>query len=164
MAAADPEKYYYADQYSNDANWRAHYANGTADEIWRQTEGRVTHFVAILGTSGTFVGTSRRLKELNPKIRLHLAAARLALPRHRGNQAHGDLDHSEDLRSQHRRRGAWASKQKRPRRWPESWLGKKACWSASPRQAALVGALQIAKDAAAGSVVVTIFPTRATSI
>ena len=68
MAASDPEKYYYADQYSNDANWRAHYANGTADEIWRQTEGRVTHFVAMLGTSGTFVGTSRRLKELNPEI------------------------------------------------------------------------------------------------
>ncbi len=68
MAANDPELYYYADQYSNEANWRAHYTNGTADEIWRQTEGRVTHFVAMLGTSGTFVGTSRRLKELNPKI------------------------------------------------------------------------------------------------
>jgi S-sulfo-L-cysteine synthase (O-acetyl-L-serine-dependent) len=68
MAATDPHRYYYADQYSNDANWRAHYENGTADEIWRQTEGRVTHFVAMLGTSGTFVGTSRRLKELNPDI------------------------------------------------------------------------------------------------
>jgi cysteine synthase B len=68
MAANDPELYHYADQYSNEANWRAHYTNGTADEIWRQTEGRVTHFVAMLGTSGTFVGTSRRLKELNPKI------------------------------------------------------------------------------------------------
>ncbi len=68
MAANDPERYYYADQYSNEANWRAHYANGTADEIWRQTEGRVTHFVAMLGTSGTFVGTSRRLKELKPTI------------------------------------------------------------------------------------------------
>jgi cysteine synthase B len=68
MAANDPELYYYADQYSNDANWRAHYTNGTADEIWRQTEGRVTHFVAMLGTSGTFVGTSRRLKELNPGV------------------------------------------------------------------------------------------------
>ena len=68
MASNEPELYYYADQYSNEANWRAHYANGTADEIWRQTEGRVTHFVAMLGTSGTFVGTSRRLKELNSKI------------------------------------------------------------------------------------------------
>ena len=68
LAAAEPQKYFYADQYSNQANWRAHYA-GTANEIWEQTEGRVTHFVAMLGTSGTFVGTARRLKELNPGIR-----------------------------------------------------------------------------------------------
>jgi len=67
MYAAEPGRYFYADQYSNDANWRAHY-HGTANEIWQQTGGRVTHFVAMLGTSGTFVGTSRRLKELNPKI------------------------------------------------------------------------------------------------
>jgi cysteine synthase B len=67
MYEAAPGRYFYADQYSNDANWRAHYC-GTANEIWQQTGGRVTHFVAMLGTSGTFVGTSRRLKELNPKI------------------------------------------------------------------------------------------------
>ena len=67
MYAAEPERYFYADQYSNDANWRAHY-QGTAAEIWRQTEGRITHFVAMLGTSGTFMGTARRLKELNPRI------------------------------------------------------------------------------------------------
>jgi cysteine synthase B len=67
MIAAEPEKYYYADQYSNDENWRAHYRT-TANEIWEQTEGQVTHFVAALGTSGTFMGTTRRLKELNPKI------------------------------------------------------------------------------------------------
>jgi S-sulfo-L-cysteine synthase (O-acetyl-L-serine-dependent) len=68
LAAAEPLKYFYADQYSNEANWRAHYS-GTAEEIWEQTEGRVTHFVAMLGTSGTFVGTSRKLKELNPHVR-----------------------------------------------------------------------------------------------
>jgi cysteine synthase B len=62
-----PEKYFYPDQYNNPANWRAHY-NGTAAEIWYQTQGRVTHFVAGLGTSGTFVGTARRLKELNPLV------------------------------------------------------------------------------------------------
>jgi cysteine synthase B len=60
-------QYFYADQYSNDANWRAHYM-GTANEILEQTEGRVTHFVAGLGTSGTFMGVTRRLKEVNPKI------------------------------------------------------------------------------------------------
>jgi cysteine synthase B len=68
LAAQHPELYYYADQYSNDANWQAHY-HGTANEIWQQTEGRITHFVAMLGTTGTFVGTTRRLKELNPRIR-----------------------------------------------------------------------------------------------
>ncbi len=68
MSAAEPDRYFYADQYSNHANWRAHY-DTTANEIWRQTEGRITHFVAMLGTSGTFVGAARRLKELNPAIR-----------------------------------------------------------------------------------------------
>jgi len=68
LYAREPEKYFYADQYSNDGNWQAHY-HGTAEEIWQQTEGRVTHFVAMLGTSGTFMGTSRRLKELNPNVR-----------------------------------------------------------------------------------------------
>jgi len=67
IAAAEGEKYFYADQYSNDANWHAHYC-GTANEIWRQTRGQLTHFVAMLGTSGTFVGTTRRLRELNPDI------------------------------------------------------------------------------------------------
>jgi cysteine synthase B len=68
MYTADPERYYYADQYSNDANWRAHYET-TGNEIWNQTEGRITHFIAMLGTTGTFVGATRRLKELNSKIR-----------------------------------------------------------------------------------------------
>src|ERR1700735_5578847 len=68
IIAAEPEKYYYADQYSNDENWRAHYRT-TANEIWQQTEGTVTHFVAALGTSGTFMGTTRRLRELNPAVK-----------------------------------------------------------------------------------------------
>ena len=67
MAASDPDAYFYPDQYGNDANWQAHY-RGTANEIWTETEGRVTHFVCGLGTSGTFVGTTRRLKELSPSI------------------------------------------------------------------------------------------------
>jgi cysteine synthase B len=69
LSAEAPEKYFYPDQYNNPANWRAHY-DGTALEIWEQTEGRLTHFLAGLGTSGTFVGTSRRLKELNPGVRV----------------------------------------------------------------------------------------------
>lgn len=68
IMAAEPGKYFYPDQYGNPANWRAHYKT-TASEIWKQTAGRVTHFVAGMGTSGTFVGVTRRLKELNPAIR-----------------------------------------------------------------------------------------------
>jgi cysteine synthase B len=67
LVDANPDKYFYPDQYNNDANWQAHYRT-TAEEIWRQTGGRITHFVAGLGTSGTFMGTTRRLKELNPNI------------------------------------------------------------------------------------------------
>ena len=66
--AESPGRYFYADQYNNEANWRAHYET-TSPEIWEQTEGRITHFVAGLGTSGTFMGTTRRLKEYDPQIR-----------------------------------------------------------------------------------------------
>jgi len=68
LVDAEPEKYFYPDQYNNPANWRAHYET-TAMEIWRQTDGRVTHFVTGVGTSGTFMGVTRRLKELNPAVR-----------------------------------------------------------------------------------------------
>jgi len=67
LVRRDPDRYFYPDQYNNDANWRAHYRT-TAAEIWEQSDHRVTHFVAGLGTTGTFVGTSRRLKELNRSI------------------------------------------------------------------------------------------------
>ena len=69
LHASEPERYFYPDQYNNDANWRAHY-DTTGPEIIEQTSGRLTHFVAGLGTSGTFVGTGRRLREFNPAIRL----------------------------------------------------------------------------------------------
>lgn len=65
---AEPDKYFYPNQYNNDANWLAHYET-TANEIWEQTEGRVTHFATGLGTSGTFVGVVRRLRELNPSLK-----------------------------------------------------------------------------------------------
>jgi cysteine synthase B len=68
MYDEDPDRYFMPDQYNNDNNWRAHF-EGTGMEIWEQTQGAVTHFVAGLGTSGTFIGTSRRLKQYNPAIR-----------------------------------------------------------------------------------------------
>jgi cysteine synthase B len=67
LFAAEPDRYFYPDQYNNDANWLAHYET-TANEIWEQTEGGVSHFVTGLGTSGTFVGVVRRLRELNPAL------------------------------------------------------------------------------------------------
>jgi len=69
QVAADPDAYFYPDQYNNDNNWRAHY-EGTGPEILAQTDGRITHFVAGLGTSGTFMGTGRRLREASPSIKL----------------------------------------------------------------------------------------------
>lgn len=69
LAGNDPDYFCYMDQYSNDANWMAHYFT-TGPEIWQQTAGRVTHFVAGLGTTGTFMGVARRLKEFNPEIQV----------------------------------------------------------------------------------------------
>ena len=69
LYAEDPDRYFYPDQYSNDGNWRAHY-DTTAPEIIEQTSGRLTHFVAGLGTSGTFIGTGRRLRQFSPGIKL----------------------------------------------------------------------------------------------
>jgi cysteine synthase B len=157
IAAAEPEKYYYADQYSNDANWRAHYANGTADEIWQQTAGRVTHFVAILGTSGTFVGTSRRLKELNPQIRC--ISLQPDSPFH-GIEGTKHMESSivpkiydagiADAELGIETEAAYTMA-KRLAREEGLLVGVSAA-------AALVGAMQVAKEAPDGSVVVTIFP------
>jgi cysteine synthase B len=69
IVAADPHRYFYTNQYNNPANWQAHYA-GTGPEIWQQTDGEVTHFVAGLGTTGTFTGTGRYLKQQNAAIQL----------------------------------------------------------------------------------------------
>jgi cysteine synthase B len=69
LYAENPDLYFYPDQYNNPANWQAHYET-TGPEIYEQTNGRITHFIAGLGTSGTFVGTSKKLRELNPQIKL----------------------------------------------------------------------------------------------
>lgn len=157
MAAADPSRYYYADQYSNDANWRAHYENGTADEIWQQTEGRVTHFVATLGTSGTFVGTARRLKELNPAI--------VCIALQPDSPLHG-IEGAKYMQT------SIVPKIYDPTIADETlFIGTEAAHEMARRlsgeegllvgvsgAAALVGAMEVAQQADSDSVVVTIFP------
>ena len=69
LVEEEPSKYFYADQYNNPSNWKAHYET-TGVEIWEQTGGEITHFIACLGTSGTLMGTGRRLKEYNPDIQV----------------------------------------------------------------------------------------------
>lgn len=157
LASAYPEKYYYADQYSNDANWRAHYTNGTADEIWRQTEGRVTHFLAMLGTSGTFVGTSRRLKELNSEIR--------CISMQPNSPFHG-IEGTKHMETSIVPRIYDATIAD-----AELWIETEAAYDMTRKLAreegllvgvsaagALVGALQVASEAVPGSVIVTILP------
>jgi cysteine synthase B len=75
---SNPDRYYYADQYSNESNWKAHY-DTTAPEIWNQTGGSITHFIAGLGTTGTFTGTGRRLKQYKSGIRLISVQPELAM-------------------------------------------------------------------------------------
>jgi cysteine synthase B len=157
IAASEPEKYFYADQYSNENNWHAHYDHGTADEIWMQTAGRVTHFVAILGTSGTFVGTSRRLKELNPAIRC--ISLQPDSPFH-GIEGTKHMETSivpkiydasiADAELGIETEAAYAMA-RRVAREEGLLIGVSAA-------AALVGALKVAQEAPADSVVVTIFP------
>jgi len=159
MAAAHPEKYFYADQYSNDANWQAHYY-GTAPEIWEQTERRITHFVATLGTSGTFVGATRKLKELDPRIQCvslqpdspfhgleglkHMATA--IVPKiYDPNLADRDLEISTE---------AAYDAVKRLARVEGLLVGISA-------GAALVGCEQIARKLRAPAVIVTVFPDSA---
>ena len=97
MFEAEPQKYFYPDQYNNEANWRAHY-EGTAPEIWEQSGGRITHFLAGLGTSGTFVGTTRRLKEFNPLIRAISMQPDSPLHGLEGLKAYGHGDRARNLR------------------------------------------------------------------
>lgn len=79
MYSENPSRYFYADQYSNDANWRAHY-DTTGPEIWSQTSGSITHFVAGVGTGGTLMGVGRRLREYNKQS--HIVAVQPDSPFH----------------------------------------------------------------------------------
>ena len=157
LAAAEPEKYYYADQYSNDANWRAHYSNGTADEIWRQTVGRVTHFTAMLGTSGTFVGTSRRLKELNPGIRCISLQPDSPFHGIEGTK-HMETSIIPNIYDPSIADAELGIETEAAYTMARQLAREEGLLAGVPAAGALVGALRIAREAAAGAVIVTIFP------
>ncbi|MGH9523192.1 MAG: PLP-dependent cysteine synthase family protein [Terriglobales bacterium] len=156
IIAAEPERYFYADQYSNPANWRAHYET-TALEICRATDDRLTHFVAMLGTSGTFVGTARRLKELNANVRCvslqpdspfhgiegakHMASA--IVPEIYDPEV-ADEDRAVSTEAAHAM---------------VKWLAREeGLLVGVSAGAALAGAIQVAREAGRKAVVVTIFP------
>ncbi len=130
---ADPERYFYPDQYNNPANWKAHY-NGTALEILAQTDGRITHFVASMGTSGTFMGNTRRLREEVPGIKCISAQPSSGFPWPGRLEAHADRDCSGHLRSVAGRRKYLDRNRGRLCACAAAWLAKKRCWPASLRE------------------------------
>jgi cysteine synthase B len=153
-AERDPKRYFYPDQYSNPENWRAHY-RGTAEEIWSQTEGRVTHLVAGIGTSGTLVGTARRLRERNPELiavavqpdsPLHVLEGLKHLATAQTPAIYDPRVHQRTIEVPSETAVAMARKQAR--------MGYAIGWSAG---AALVAAEQVARELTRG-VVVCILP------
>ena len=122
LYASDTDRYFYPDQYNNDANWKAHY-DTTAPELIEQTSGKLTHFVAGLGTSGTFVGTGRRLRKFNPAIKLISFQPDAAF--------HGleGLKHMASAIVP----GIYASIPSVPTAWCAGWPVKKVCWLESRR-------------------------------
>ena len=144
IVAADPEKYFYPDQYSNPANWQAHYRT-TANEIWEQTDGRITHFVAGLGTSGTFMGTTRRLKELNPAIRCISLQPDASVSRARRLEAYGDRDRPAiyDDDAGRRESAKWA--RKTSYRMVKRAAREEGLLVSPSAAAALLGCFQVAK-------------------
>ena len=141
--AADPQKYFYPDQYSNPANWRAHYQT-TAPKFGSRPNTRITHFVAGLGTSGTFVGTARRLKELNPANSMHQPAARCRLPRPRGLEAHGFGHRAGDLRCSRGRPRSGRFETEDAYRMVKRLAREEAMLVSPSAAAALVGCMQVA--------------------
>lgn len=156
MANLFPEKYYYTDQYSNEANWQAHYRT-TALEIWEQTGRQITHFICGLGTSGTFVGTGRRLRELNPSIKL--ISLQPDSPMH-GLEGWKHMEsalvpkiYDSTLASEVRD----VSTQAAYNQLKET--ARKFGWLVSPSSGAnLAGAFMLSKELSEGDVVVTILP------
>ena len=152
---SDPDRYFYPDQYSNPANWRAHYET-TAVEIIEQTAGRVTHFVAGLGTSGTFIGTGRRLREWRPSVQLDSVQPESALHGLEGSST-WPPPLSRPSTTRRWRIGMSVYRLKRRHELVRRLARQKESWSDHRRGAALAAALRVAEDVDR-AVIVTIFP------
>jgi len=152
---ANPEKYFYANQYDNPHNWQAHYQT-TAEEIWKQTDGKVTHFAAALGTTGTFTGTGRRLKELNPDIKLiglNVAEQDSEIEgwKHLASSNHPEI-YDADLADQHLHITTAQAFE-----WVRKLARQEGLLVSPSSAAAVVGAVQLAEQISEG-LIVTVMP------
>jgi hypothetical protein len=131
LAAKHPDQYFYADQYSNEANWKAHY-HGTANEIWQQTQGRSHALRLDARHQRHFRRHHAPAEGTESRGSMHLAAARLVVPRHRRRQAHGQRDRAENLRSPRSPIRISRSPPKTPTPWRASSRAPPDCWWESP--------------------------------
>ncbi|QPJ66859.1 MAG: cysteine synthase family protein [Candidatus Nitrohelix vancouverensis] len=151
----NPELYFMPDQYNNDSNWKAHYF-GTAEEIWKQTEGRVTHFTAGIGTGGTIMGNTRRLRELNPNIKCYAMEPAEELHgieglKHMASSIVPGIYKEEELD------GKLSVATEDAYSMVETLEKEEGILVGHSSAAAIVGALQLAKEIKKG-VIVTVFP------
>jgi S-sulfo-L-cysteine synthase (O-acetyl-L-serine-dependent) len=161
LVAEHPERYFYPDQYSNESNPRAHYL-GTGREIWEQTGGRVTHFVAGIGTTGTVMGTGRRLKEHDRRVQIVAVEPDDALHgleglKHLASSIVPGIWHPEgivDVRMPMGTEEAWDTAERLAR--------EEGLFVGHSAGAAVAGALRVARETSAGqeAVIVTLLPDR----
>ena len=155
---SDPDRYFYPDQYNNDAQLARALRHDRRPRSSSRPSGRLTHFVAGLGTSGTFVGTGAPAARVQPGDQADLVPARRPAPRPRRAEAHGVGDRAGHLRPDARRRGPARRHRATPTRWCGGWRARKACWSASRRGAALAATLRGRAARSSAASIVTVFP------
>lgn len=155
LVSQQPSEYYYADQYNNDSNWRAHYYT-TAREIYHQTNGQITHFITGLGTTGSFMGTSRKLKEINPGIRTISLQPETAL---HGLEGWKDMEtakvpgiYDTSLADENRLISTGKAYE-----WLKKFAAKEGMILSPSAAANLAGAYQLAEEIDSG-IIVTLFP------
>ena len=154
----NPDLYYYADQYNNESNWKAHY-HGTAREVYHQTQGAITHFVAALGTTGTFTGTAKKLKEVNNQIETIALQPETAL---HGLEGWKDLETAKvpGIYDSSTHDKVLTVSTLEAYEWIKTFANKEGILLSPSSAANLAGAIRVANEIEEG-VVVTIFPDNA---